>query len=154
MHIQHLKIIQLTAFAYVLWSKGEGGTFFKGFKRGNVPRLEGGQKDPKGGGVNKNPVNRNENLQTPRPHKKWYVPKLLDQTKGAGVSGSFKLYEAAKKVAKPKKKVVKKKPTAKKAAKKPAAKKQRNLPQRRWKNRPPRNQPLRNQPPRNRPPRN
>ena len=42
-------------------------------KRGDVPRVEGGGyiflRDPKVG-VKKNPVNRNENLQTPPPHKK------------------------------------------------------------------------------------
>ena len=55
-------------------ARGRGVTFFKGSKRGDVPRVEiggGGRftfflRDPKGG-IKKNPVNRNENLQTPPP---------------------------------------------------------------------------------------
>ena len=59
----------------ICFVKGRGVTFFKGSKRGDVPRVEGGGGhvfliDPKGRGGQKNPVNRNENLQTPSPHKK------------------------------------------------------------------------------------
>ena len=48
-------------------ARGGGVTFYKGFKRGDVPRVEGGSRFFKGSkrGVKKNPVNRNENLQTP-----------------------------------------------------------------------------------------
>ena len=76
MHIQYLKIIQLTAFACFVKQGGGRVTFFKASKRGDVPRVEGGGghvflRDPKGG-IKKYPVNRNENLQTPPPppHKK------------------------------------------------------------------------------------
>ena len=54
-------------------ARGRGGvTFFKGSERGDVPRVGGSRflRDPKGGGVKKYSVNRNENLQTPPPHKK------------------------------------------------------------------------------------
>ena len=49
-------------------------TFFRDpSQRGDVPSVEGGGlhflRDPKVG-VKKNPVNRNENLQTHPPHKK------------------------------------------------------------------------------------
>ena len=52
-------------------ARGRGVTFFKGSKRGNVPRVGGGHvllRDPKGWGQ-KNSVNQNENLQIPPPHK-------------------------------------------------------------------------------------
>ena len=51
-----------------MFCEARGGvTFFKGAKRGDVPRVKGGSRflrDPKGG-VKKNPVNRNENLHPP-----------------------------------------------------------------------------------------
>ena len=55
--------------------EGGGHVLFMGSKRGGIPRVEGGGHvlfmGSKRGGVKKNPVNRNENLQTaPRPHKK------------------------------------------------------------------------------------
>lgn len=53
--------------------------------------------------------------------KRGVASGLFKQVKGAGASGSFKLTEKPKKVAK--KKPAAKKPAAKKAAKKPAAKK-------------------------------
>ena len=49
---------------------GGGVTFFTRIQKGDVPRVEGGKvflRDPKGG-VKKNPVNQNENLQTSPPH--------------------------------------------------------------------------------------
>ena len=68
-------------------------------------------------------VGENAGVHVKMALKRMLTAKLLVQTKGAGASGSFKLSEAAKKVPKPKKKVVKKKPAAKKPKKKPAAKK-------------------------------
>ena len=68
-------------------------------------------------------VGENAGVHVKTALKKMLTAKLLVQTKGAGASGSFKLSETAKKVPKPKKKVVKKKPAAKKPKKKPAAKK-------------------------------
>ena len=68
-------------------------------------------------------VGENAGVHVKTALKRMLTAKLLVQTKGAGASGSFKLSEAAKKVPKPKKKIVKKKPAAKKPKKKPAAKK-------------------------------
>ena len=68
-------------------------------------------------------VDENAGVHVKTALKRMLTAKLLVQTKGAGASGSFKLSEAAKKVPKPKKKIVKKKPAAKKPKKKPAAKK-------------------------------
>ena len=72
-------------------------------------------------------VGENAGVHVKTALKRMLTAKLLVQTKGAGASGSFKLSETAKKVPKPKKKVVKKvvkkKPAAKKPKKKPAAKK-------------------------------
>ena len=69
MHMQYLKIIQLTCFRMFCEARGRGVTLFKGSKRGDVPRVGGGDhvflRDPKGGGVKKNSVNRNENLDPP-----------------------------------------------------------------------------------------
>ena len=50
-------------------ARGWGVTFLKGSKRGDVPTVEGGLRFFKGfkRGGQKNPVNRNENLQTPPP---------------------------------------------------------------------------------------
>ena len=66
-------------------------------------------------------VGENAGVHVKTALKRMLTAKLLVQTKGAGASGSFKLSEAAKKVPKPKKKIVKKKPAAKKPKKKPAA---------------------------------
>ena len=72
MHIQCLKIIQLTAFAYVCEAMGRGSRFLRDPKGGKSLGLRGGVTFFKGSkrGGQKNPVNRNENLQTPPPHKK------------------------------------------------------------------------------------
>ena len=61
---------------------------FKGlrFLRGHVFL-----RDPKGGGGEKSPVNRNENLQPPPPpsHKKWYASSLLHVEERWRIWGSF-----------------------------------------------------------------
>ena len=57
MHIQYIKIIQLTCFRICFVKQGGGGvTFFKGSERGDVPRVGGSRflRDPKGGGGSKN----------------------------------------------------------------------------------------------------
>ena len=56
-------------------ARGGGSRFLRDPKGGTSLELRGGGghvflSDPKGGGGKKNPVNRNENLQTPSPHKK------------------------------------------------------------------------------------
>ena len=69
-------------------------------------------------------VGDNVGLHVKTALKRMLSAELLLQTKGTGASGSFKLSEVAKKVPKPKEKVVKnKKPAANKPKKKPAAKK-------------------------------
>ena len=70
-----------------------------------------------------NKVGDNAGVHVKLALKRMIAAGLLNQTKGTGASGSFKLSEKAKKAPKPKKKVVKKKPAAKKPKKKPAAKK-------------------------------
>ena len=69
-----------------------------------------------------NKVGDNAGVHVKLALKRMIAAGLLNQTKGTGASGSFKLSEKAKKAPKPKK-IVKKKPAAKKPKKKPAAKK-------------------------------
>ena len=73
MHIQYLKIIQLTCFRICFVKQGGGGSRFLRDPKGGASLGLGGVtfflRDPKGG-IKKNSVNRNENLQTPPPHKK------------------------------------------------------------------------------------
>ena len=76
MRIQYLKIIQPADLLSHMFCEARGkgeSRFLRDPERGDVPRVEGGGvtffKGSKRG-VKKYSVNRNENLQTPPPHKK------------------------------------------------------------------------------------